>query len=471
LSLIQGELDFCHKNIKRSNKLIKQVDHKRALCIVYLYKAALFYYKGDLNRAIENQNEALNLARKLIFKKGMIDSLKNLGIVYQEQGNFILAKKNLEEALEISENYNNTRSYLIYHALFQLFIKKGDLSQAKCYLDQLKEKKNISPIASLAYRLNKAILLKTSPRVINRGKAEKILKKIVKEDFDFEAVIIALVNLCDLLIIELRETSNLEILEELKLFIAHMQDIAKKSHSFIVLAESFLLQARLALVALELKNARLLLAQAQKIADNYGLKWLAIKISNEHDELLKQIESWEKMEEIEAPISERIELSRLNEQMQNMVQKRIISQPKLSEETPVLLLIVSEGGNPVFSQSFVEDQKFEDHLFGGFFSAINSFISEKFSEGLNRATFGEYTLLLNYISPFLMCYIFKGQSYSAQTRINYFINKIQKDEPIWQTFERFYKLNKEVQLIDVPSLEPLISDTFIKKNIPLNIYS
>jgi tetratricopeptide (TPR) repeat protein len=437
--------------------------------MVYETEAVLFNYKGDLNQAIDLQKEALDLVRRINYISGIIESLKNLGLMYQEQGNFTLSQKVLEEALEISEKYNYTRNYLIYHALFQLSIKKGDLEQAKYYLDQLKEFKDISPTADLAYRVNKAVFLKTSPRVINRGKAEEILKKIVKEDVQYEGAILALINLCDLLIIELRDTNNSELLEELKLYIAQMQDIAKKSHSFSVLAESFLLQARLDLISLDLKNARRLLTQAQKIADNYGLKWLAIKISNEHDELLKQLDNWGKIEEKEAPLSERIELSRLNEQMQNMVQKRMMEKPTLTVETPVLLLVVSEGGNPIFSQSFVEDQSFEDHLFGGFFTAINSFISEKFSEGLDRATFGEYTLLMNPVSPFLMCYVFKGQSYSAQTRINYFIDRIQKDKPIWQIFEKFYQLNKEIQLKDVPSLELLISEAFIKKKIPLNI--
>jgi len=142
--------------------------------------------------------------------------------------------------------------------------------------------------------------------------------------------------------------------------------------------------------------------------------------------------------------------------------------PELSDEEPVLLLIVSEGGRPIFSQSFLEDQAFEDHLFGGFFTAINSFINEKFPEGLDRATFGEHTLLMNSVTPFLVCYLFKGQSYSAQQRIRYFIDKLQSDELVWQTFIKFYQVNMEIQLKNIPSLEPLINEIFLEKSIPLN---
>ncbi|MFX0000565.1 MAG: hypothetical protein ACFE9Q_10035 [Candidatus Hodarchaeota archaeon] len=113
-------------------------------------------------------------------------------------------------------------------------------------------------------------------------------------------------------------------------------------------------------------------------------------------------------------------------------------------------------------------KSFEDHLLGGFFSAINSFIGEMFSEGLDRASFGEHTLLRNSVPPFFMCYVFKGQSYSALQRVRYFIDKIQNDEPVWQTFNMYNQVNKEIQLKDLPSLEPLINKIFVEKTIPIN---
>ncbi|MFX1498936.1 MAG: hypothetical protein ACFFBH_15530, partial [Promethearchaeota archaeon] len=95
-------------------------------------------------------------------------------------------------------------------------------------------------------------------------------------------------------------------------------------------------------------------------------------------------------------------------QMDYMIKRRIIEDPKLTDEQPVLLLIVSEGGIPFFSHSFIEDKTFEDHLFGGFFTAINSFINEKFSEGLDRASFGKHTLLMDTISHLLCVMYMRG---------------------------------------------------------------
>ena len=90
-----------------------------------------------------------------------------------------------------------------------------------------------------------------------------------------------------------------------------------------------------------------------------------------------------------------------------------------------------------------------------------------FSEGLDRVIFGEHTILVNSLSPFFICYVFKGQSYSAQQRIGIFIDKIQNDKPTWETFNKFYQSNKEVQLKDIPSLEPVIKEIFIDRTFLL----
>ena len=91
-----------------------------------------------------------------------------------------------------------------------------------------------------------------------------------------------------------------------------------------------------------------------------------------------------------------------------------------------------------------------------------------FSEGLNRANFGEYTIIMNSLHPFLVCYLFKGQSYLAQQRVKKFIDNIKKDNNIWKTFNEYNQTCRVVQLENVPLLESLITEIFLEKSIPLN---
>ena len=109
----------------------------------------------------------------------------------------------------------------------------------------------------------------------------------------------------------------------------------------------------------------------------------------------------------------------------------------------------------------MEDFSFEDDILGGFLTSINYFISEVFSEGLDRAVFGQYTLLMMPIQPFLACYIFKGDSYFAHNKIKIFIDSIQNDSVIWQSLDNFFQKSKSVKFNDIPKLESLIRKTFV----------
>ena len=133
----------------------------------------------------------------------------------------------------------------------------------------------------------------------------------------------------------------------------------------------------------------------------------------------------------------------------------------LSAEVPISLIIISEGGTPVFFQSFVENQLFKEHIFGSFVSAINIFIREMFSEGLDRASFGEHTLLMSSISPFFICYIFKGQFYSAQQRIRVFTDKVKNSKEILGIIEKYHKIGQKIQIRDNPALKNLINSLFL----------
>ena len=119
-------------------------------------------------------------------------------------------------------------------------------------------------------------------------------------------------------------TNDLEVLDEINPLIARLLDIAEKTGSYSILSETHLLQAKLSLLTFNIKKAKRFLTQAQQIAERFGLNQLAIKISNEHDELLKQLSMWENLKELKAPLKKRIELARLADQIKHMTKKRVL---------------------------------------------------------------------------------------------------------------------------------------------------
>ncbi|MFX1587275.1 MAG: tetratricopeptide repeat protein [Promethearchaeota archaeon] len=472
LLIFKGEMDRALKCSERSVSLARESGRKYYIASSFHVMALIYASLGEMDRCIKSNEQGLELFKEINNKYGMAEILNNLGFDYNLKGDSDRALECIELAMEINRDLGNVYDLANLHDfLIEILIDRGDIERARHTLNDLERlnRKLKDKSMDLIYLYDKALLLKTSLRARDRGKAEEILIQLVEnENLAHSERYRALINLCELLLTELHMTNDLNVLDELNQFLGQLLELAEKSHSYWIIGETYLLQAKLALIALDLKKARRLLTKGQQIAEKYGISLLAMKISNEHDELLKQLNMWETLKESTSSLKERMEFARLSEQMENMFRKRAIEAPELLDEEPVLLLIVSEGGRPIFSQSFVKDQVFEDYLFGGFFTTINSFISDKFSEGLDRAIFGEHTLLMNSVSPFLMCYVFKGQSYSAQRRITYFIDKLQSDELVWQTFDKFYQVNKEIQISDLPSLKTLINEIFIEKTIPLN---
>ncbi|MFX1528224.1 MAG: type IV pilus biogenesis/stability protein PilW [Promethearchaeota archaeon] len=475
--LIQAYSYLIMANITQSEDIIRQAEilfkviketlsinlRERESLLVRI-KAGIYHFKGDIHTSLELNKKAYELAKDTGSKPLISASLNNIADQYYHMKEYDKAIKYAKKALKVNPSLPVGLASLIY-----IYNSKGNIKEAKVYLEQLRSlfKKLDDEISKTWYYSSKALILKSSLRARDRIKAEEIFKMLAMDDTLFgEARITAIIELCDLYLIELRITNDLEIINEIQPFVQKLLDIAEDQHLYIYLAETYFLQAKLSLLTLDIKEAKRFLTQAQNVAEIYGLKRLAANISNEHDKLLNQEKIWENFEQSEISLSERLELAGLNEQIDYIIKRRIIEDPKLTDEQPVLLLIVSEGGIPFFSHSFNKDKAFEDHLFGGFFTAINSFIHEMFSEGLDRASFGKHTLLMDSVSPFLMCYVYKGQSYLAQKRMKSFINMLKSHSEVWDTFEEFYHANRKIKITDIPTLEPIITEIFIKKTGP-----
>jgi len=468
LGAYKGEIDKGLEYVERTLVFAKECNYKLFISHGYLQKASFYHTKGEVTRSLSLYEQSSVIAKELNHKQLISSNLNNMAGAYRMNGELDRALECSELSLaQVSKTGELKRIAMTHDFLIQILIEKGDLEQAQQYFNQLEQLNNQlkDKTINMAYLYNQALLLKESPRISNRSKAEEILKQILEdEDIFWERKERALLTLCELLLIEFQMTNEVEVIDELEPLITRLLENAEKSHSYWVMGETYLLQAKLALLSLDLKEARRLLTQGQQIAERYELNLLAIKISNEHDELLKQLNMWENLKETTSSIKERMEFARLNEQMDKMLRKRVVEPIEIQDEESVVILIISKGGIPIFSQSFAKGWSFQDHLFGGFLSAINSFSGEMFSQGLDRAIFGEYTILINSVSPFIICYLFKGQSFLAQQRMKQFIDTIQTDKKIWETIKKYYEAHRLIQEADIPSLDFLVNEIFIERS-------
>jgi tetratricopeptide (TPR) repeat protein len=464
ISFARGNLNLIKEYLTRGLELAREVNDKKIIMQFTINFGTYHGIKGNLDYAINYYNQGLAIAEEISDTPNIIIILNNLGWIYREQGKLDDAYDKINQSYILCKEIKSPTIPIVLDSLFHLALDKENLELAQNYLNEMAELKDKEEykIIEQNYLINKALLLKANPRTRNLYEAEKILRKAVeKEIVLYEAHIDALLNLCDILLFDLRLTNDFQIIEEIQPYISRLINIAKQNNSYPLLVEIYLLQSRLALLAFDIKGARRLLSEAQNISEKYGLNRLTIKISNEHDELLKQIDLWQDLKRKDSSLGERLKLTQVEEQLSRMIKKRTVELPKLIEEDPLLLLFIAEGGTPIFSHAFSKDWNFSNELLSGFLTAFDSISKEVFSEGLDRAKFGHHTILINNIEDLSVCYLFKGQSYYAKQKIVDFIDKMQNSTILWETLTKFMNSNQILRLKDHPSLESLIEEIFI----------
>ncbi len=462
---IKGELDLSIMYAEQCLEIVKRLKNRFRAARTLNILGSNYQLKGDFNRSIKFYKESLELFKEFNNKLIMANILNSLASCYRMKGELNNALNSIEQATKI---YKETSTLALvasnYQLLIQILIDMMEIERAQNTFrefEQLDSNIDYKDISSMVL-LSKALLLKTSSRALNRGKAEEILKGLLEnKKLRYDLHIEILLNLSELLITDLQITHEEELLKEIKLLIAQLLELSEKSRSFWVLGETYLLQTKLALINFELDKARRFLTQGQKVAEKYGLTLLARKISNEHDQMLQQLDTWEKKRDSKAPLTERIELSRLNEQMEGMVKRRIGKLPKLEVEQPVLLTVMSKEGKIVLSNPFTADITIDSAFFSEFLSSCNTFCDQILSESFDRVKFGQHTVLITAVDSFSICYMFQGQSYSARQKLFHFSEAVKKEPNIMKMLEDAGSKNIEIKINETASLEELIYESFL----------
>jgi hypothetical protein len=232
------------------------------------------------------------------------------------------------------------------------------------------------------------------------------------------------------------------------------------------------LKAKLALVKHDLNEARDLMKQAQIIAEEKGLNKLAIRISNEYDKLIDQVEYWEKLKEEGVSIQEKLKITKLEESISRMSNRRTIEEQSFEEEEPITLLIIYKSGIPVFTKHFSDDTELDDLVISAFLTTfnitLNNFMSEAFTGEtydekelelpIERIKYGEYTIALTYESSLLFVYIFKGASFSAMKKLRQFKEEITNSET-WESLINMAITGNRVERLR-SKLEEIAKETF-----------
>ena len=238
-----------------------------SLCFLLNVIGAAYGGKGELGKAVKFYKECLE------FTKGnspMINILigANLGgisICYYAQGDMDLAEKYMEKSLETYEIAASSGSGLAkmflvssYYYIVLIYWAKESPEQANEYLNKMQQYIEDNNVTDAYYKLAKAQILISSTRARDWAKAEKILKKLIKQPNISELTLTqlslgeeflpAITSLCELYLKELETTNNLDILDDIQPLIAKLFKESERTNSFYAQAYTNLLQGKVSLL-------------------------------------------------------------------------------------------------------------------------------------------------------------------------------------------------------------------------------
>ena len=334
--LFGGKFKLALDYTKEALALTESIKNKCEISHNLQHLGEIYYLKGELKSAEKYITSALDLAETTEYTVMIILCHYDYGRLLQDRGDFQASLKCYKKAINIVKT-RNAKFFLaegLYH-LIRLYTYHFSPKKAFPLIEELDalRKEEETPWNNLMYQAGKALVLKTSQRLPEKMEALRLFQKVAEEPHSvYKITVEAIINLCDLLLLELKTTGNEVVLEELDQYFNQLLEIATEQNSHSLLAETYWLQSKLALLKLDIHQAQTLLLKAQSIAEKRGLETLVNSIGYDHYSFFEQLHKWEEYIDQNVSLIHRIELAQLEDLVIKMIHKQRDAPHKTIEE-------------------------------------------------------------------------------------------------------------------------------------------
>ena len=459
----KGDLEQATEYAQESLAVYEKFKHFGGLAAVYSVFGSIYRGKGEFDKSLEYYHKVLNIYNEnLDIQKGVTHSycyaLRNIGWIYYYKNKIKKSIEHLREAVKAHKSlceYNNTifdYDLIFFHILLILSaIEIDDNQQIENSMLELSKFVHKWPWTEFFRRFGEAIILKNKRRVKYRFQAQQIFEEILKKKFDYQVEFMIQVNLCDLLLEELKYSGSEEILIQIQDLLNRISDVANKQRSITTLLDLYSLQAKLALIEGNAELSKKLLTKALTIAENKGMELISKKLTDQQNQLFNQLEEWKALFIQNSKLQEKIEILNLKEYVTeaisevlekkfktekkyNIIYKDLLKEyPKIQREecrVGIAQIGLSETGD-ILNEFFelkgsgllgLKENKIEIVR-----SIVKNLIERANSNGINILIFPEMTIDLNYdifleeistLAKIYEMYIIPGSYHDQTTKRN-----------------------------------------------------
>jgi len=304
IELQEGSLDQAIEYITEAIDLVKKRDDVFRSTILSILLANMLFNKGEFETVLElcfSNLDALKRNKNPYFQA---DIFETMGVTFHVKGNYNLALEYVQKSLKSWKKFNTPNriaTSLFY--LVNISIDKDDKVLYTKYLTEFEAfvEKHPTNLFNQMYQTIQALVLKTSSRPRDWMKAVDILIKVVNEKLTkYGFALVALINLCELLMNEFSISGDAQVLQELEFYVEELSEQAKMQNVRHLRLEANNLQilthwlkAQKSMVEIDLQKAKALLDNTRKIADEEGMLRLAEKLTQQQEKLLGQLSQWD----------------------------------------------------------------------------------------------------------------------------------------------------------------------------------
>jgi tetratricopeptide (TPR) repeat protein/predicted amidohydrolase len=324
---LKGDLDQALDHYQKGLLLHEELGMRPDIALGLGNLGGIYQLKGELVLALEHNQRSLAIYEELGLKLDIARTLFNIGTIHMDKGDHKEASEFHMRSLELCHELENASlTSAVLCSLVNLALQHDDTSLARQHLQELEQihSRTENRVIDQRYRVAKALSLKSSKRARHMVRAAEILEEVVEEEVaDHSLTTTAMIHLCDLLVLELKATGEEQVFEAVKDLTNRLLGIAEEQSSQPLLAETTLLQSKLALVELDVEQAKELLTKAQNITEEKGLHLLARKVAQEQDLLQSQMQKWERIVQQKPSRQEMIDVTQLDVLLERMIHKTV----------------------------------------------------------------------------------------------------------------------------------------------------
>ncbi len=365
-----NDFDKAIQHRKKSLEIAYQINNKSLISTYHLFLGAIYYLKGDLNLAekeallVEQQISELDNFTLLVWARirllfiytlkmqtekafvkinEILTSLDNVqdhhvkgwtyinaGINYKTVGDLNQARDSFEKAGEYWDKIPDAgtvdRKFRLSFLLFQkilLMQELGENSKAEEYYNELElvSSDTKSKWIILRARFIEGLILKSKTRGSSKFHAQSIFQEIIESKLiDIQIYSLAMLNLCDLLILEMKITEDPEIiLKEILNLVNKMTDMGKTQDIPMLLVMGELIHGKIDLVYNDLESARHSFQRAKNVAEEYNLSNLISKVQIEQDFVDIQLSKWRDQQIADLSLPEKVEKAQIREYLTHAI--------------------------------------------------------------------------------------------------------------------------------------------------------